>query len=102
MDDILAWLQSWYLDQCNGAWEHVYGVKIDTLDNPGWSVDIDLAETRLDGSSMDTISIQRTEDDWIHCAVADNRFKGGGGPENLKEILNIFKKWTKTISENSK
>jgi hypothetical protein len=28
--------QHWYLEQCNDLWEHSYGVKIDTLDNPGW------------------------------------------------------------------
>jgi hypothetical protein len=38
-------LQRWYLGECNGDWEHSYGVRIDTLDNPGWIVTIDLHET---------------------------------------------------------
>jgi hypothetical protein len=29
-------LQVWYGAQCNGSWEHTYGIKIETLDNPGW------------------------------------------------------------------
>ncbi len=33
--DLLTWVQRWYLDQCDGEWEHEWGVKIDTLDNPG-------------------------------------------------------------------
>ena len=31
----------WYLSQCNGDWEHAYGVKIDTLDNPGWTLEVE-------------------------------------------------------------
>ncbi len=45
--DVLAELQRWYLAQCNDDWEHSYGVTIETLDNPGWSVHIDLADTAL-------------------------------------------------------
>jgi hypothetical protein len=28
----------WYTKQCNGDWEHSYGIRIDTIDNPGWSL----------------------------------------------------------------
>lgn len=31
-NDDLIWLQSWYLSNCDGEWEHGYGVAIDTLD----------------------------------------------------------------------
>jgi hypothetical protein len=41
-----AWLAEWYIKNCNGDWEHQYGVKIETLDNPGWHVEIDLIGTR--------------------------------------------------------
>ena len=44
----LARLEAWYLRQCNGDWEHLYGVTIETLDNPGWSVTIDLTGTKLE------------------------------------------------------
>jgi hypothetical protein len=42
-------LHHWYLAQCDGDWEHSNGISIETLDNPGWSVKIDLSDTRLDG-----------------------------------------------------
>jgi len=48
-------LQTWYQAQCNGKWEHTCGVKIETLDNPGWSLTIDLAETNLSGRSFTKI-----------------------------------------------
>ena len=33
--DALYLLQRWYLERCDDGWEHSYGVRIDTLDNPG-------------------------------------------------------------------
>jgi len=46
-DDLLKWLQDWYAAQCDGDWAHEFGIKIGTLHNPGWSVQIDLAETQV-------------------------------------------------------
>lgn len=48
-------LIDWYLSNCDGDWEHVYGVKLETLDNPGWILTIDLAETDLDGKTLSDI-----------------------------------------------
>ena len=45
-------LQDWYLAQCNGDWEHEFGIKIDTLDNPGWSVVIDLLGTNYENKKL--------------------------------------------------
>jgi len=53
--NVLAELQRWYESQCNEDWEHQYGVKIDTLDNPGWSVIIDLDDTDLEGKPFQTV-----------------------------------------------
>lgn len=38
-------IQSWFAERCNGEWEHEFGITIETLDNPGWRVRIDLAGT---------------------------------------------------------
>ena len=38
MGDLLKVSQQWYQSKCDGTWEHMYGVEIDTLDNPGWTV----------------------------------------------------------------
>ena len=47
----LSALEKWYSGQCKGEWEHGYGVRIDTLDNPGWRVHIALHGTkRQDGA----------------------------------------------------
>jgi hypothetical protein len=38
-------LQNWYLAKCDGDWEHEFGISIETLDNSGWMVTIDLSNT---------------------------------------------------------
>jgi hypothetical protein len=96
MTSILIWIQKWFLLQCNDAWEHSYGIKIDTLDNPGWTVMIDLVGTSLENKTLNRISIDRAEDDWINCFAADNKYRGFGGPQNLIEILTTFKNWTES------
>jgi hypothetical protein len=86
-------LEAWYARNCDGDWEHSFGVSIETLDNPGWAVRVDLAETALAGRPFETVRIDRAPDDWLHCAVEANVFKGHGGPGNLHEILEAFARW---------
>lgn len=38
-------LNRWFATQCNGDWEHMNGVKIETTDNPGWWVRIEIDGT---------------------------------------------------------
>ena len=54
--DILKWLEKWYFSMCDGSWEHFYGVKIDTLDNPGWMVLIDIIDTPLEEKVFETFN----------------------------------------------
>ncbi len=51
-------IQAWYAAQCDGGWEHQYGVSIETLDNPGWCVMVDLS-----GTSLENISFQTYQED---------------------------------------
>ena len=37
----------------------LYGVRIDTVDNPGWSVEIDLTDTYLEDVPFDSIEEER-------------------------------------------
>lgn len=91
--NVLEKLQEWYLNNCDGDWEHSYGLKIVTIDNPGWSVDINLIETKLEDKFFEKIVIERNENNWIHCFVDKGYFKGRGGPNNLIEVLEIFCNW---------
>ena len=62
--DPLTWLQAWYATQCDGDWEHDYGVSIQTLDNPGWHLSVDLTETALAKAQFDPIRIERSAGDF--------------------------------------
>jgi hypothetical protein len=31
----LQWLQKWFESQCDGDWEHEFGITFKTVDNPG-------------------------------------------------------------------
>jgi hypothetical protein len=95
-------LQNWYLAQCDGEWEHTYGVSIGTLDNPGWSLEIDLVGTSLQTENFTSraygvadASSEPTGNDWLVCRVEKNKFLGHGGPKQLEEIINVFLSWAK-------
>src|SRR5436309_1348331 len=89
----LPFLQSWYQQQCNGFWEHSYGVTIETLDNPGWMVTVDLTETPLERATMEPVRRERSPRDWLVCEVAQRQFRGQGDSQKLSEILTIFQTW---------
>jgi hypothetical protein len=92
-------LQSWYRSQCNGDWEHTYGVKIETLDNPGWTLSVDLSVTALESRSFarishGTVAHSITDDgDWLACEVKDGKFVAAGGPEKLEQLIQTFLSW---------
>ena len=87
-------LQDWYLAQCNGDWEHTYGVSIGTLDNPGWTLDVELTDTSLAGKPFATLKEDMEHPtDWIHCSVSDLKFRGACGPLKLESVIEIFLAW---------
>jgi hypothetical protein len=88
--DVLTWLQGWYADQTDGDWEHAYGIKIDTLDNPGWAVVIDLAGTSLFNEVFDRREVHRSEDDWFVVWRENDQWQLACGPLNLAEGLCQF------------
>lgn len=83
-------IQQWYAGQCNGEWEHEYGIAIDTLDNPGWSVSIDLHGTNLETMNMEPYRKNNGENDWISCEIKDRKFIGNGDSLKLNTILKSF------------
>ena len=94
--NMLEWIQKWYKSNCDGYWEHMYGVKIDTLDNPGWHVLIDLVDTPLEEKKFENIVNYIDEDNWINCMVKEGVFNGGGDLYKLEDILLIFKNWVES------
>jgi hypothetical protein len=101
-DENLTWLMQWYLAECNDDWEHSYGVQIGTLDNPGWSLKIDLHETSLAGRPFSKVQHgvpaddleewQRTGSWWV-ADVKDSAFEAACGPLDLPVVIGAFRQW---------
>ncbi|PSF30036.1 rhodanese-related sulfurtransferase [Aphanothece hegewaldii CCALA 016] len=90
---ILADIQKWYASNCDGEWEHGFGITINTLDNPGWSVTINLKDTNLEGKNFEPFQNEASEERWIYCSVEENKFRGAGDETKLEEILKVFLDW---------
>ena len=88
---MISWIEQWYSSQCDGQWEHVYGIKVFTLDNPGWSVVIDLTDTEIETLEHGWTIEEKSETDWIGYSISDKTFKGSGDPKKLGEIFNLFR-----------
>jgi hypothetical protein len=102
---VLRDLELWYWAQCNGDWEHRHGVEISTLDNPGWSVRIDLHRTILRDKPFEPVSEripsegeEDEPDTWWSCQVVEQQFQGHGDPGSLARILQVFLEWAKSES----
>ena len=92
----------WYLAECNGDWEHSYGVKIDTLDNPGWTLNIDLRETDLQGRLFEKVKQGEPSSDleewrslgsWWVAEVRGDSFEASCGPLDLPAVIQLFRDW---------
>lgn len=93
-------LQNWYQSNCDEEWEHYYGVQIETLDNPGWSLKIDLIGTNLEDHIFQEINCENTEDDWYVCRVINNQYQGTGDPKKLELLLQTFLMWAKSQNDD--
>lgn len=92
-ENAFLWLLKWYQDRCDGDWEHGSSIHIGTIDNPGWSVTINLEYTELEYSEFQKIVIEHSKENWICCFIEDCRFEGRCGVNNLPEVLQIFRNW---------
>jgi hypothetical protein len=84
-------IQDWYKLNCDGDWEHSYGFSISTLDNPGWTIKIDLSETCLEQLDFKKeFQNQLSEHDWFHFKTDKEVLIIACGPENLRQVFEIF------------
>ncbi len=92
----LPWtkLSRWYESQCNGEWEHSWGVCIDTLDNPGWRLRIDLDETPLFDVAFHRESVEGGDDEpWYTCWRTASTWEAACSPDMLEGVVDIFLEW---------
>lgn len=92
-EEAVVWLQNWYANQCNGLWEQSKRIQISTIDNPGWSISINLKDTYLEGKTLDTKKQENSDTDWFYYWIKDNKFEAAGGSRNLLDMIKIFRRW---------
>lgn len=90
LSNTLEWLENWYLQQCNGYWEYSYGIKIETLDNPGWYLVIEFigTNTHLQNEGWKN---KEDEDGWCAYGIEDGVFSATCDPNKLGLLIQLFK-----------
>jgi len=91
-------LENWYSSHCNGDWEHQSGIEIDSLDNPGWHITIDLTGTKGENKTLERTKLGRSENDRLQYWVENRKFNAACGPKNLSELIGIFCEWFERLA----
>jgi Immunity protein 53 len=98
MNKSLKNLIDWYTIQCDGLWEHTNGITIHSLDNPGFSINIDLLGTRFENNCYQSIDWESNTDlgnEWISCYKTDEKiWVGACSPKQLERTIDLFIQWT--------
>lgn len=98
MNSSLGYLIEWYCAQCNGDWEHYHGIRIKTIDNPGFLVEVDLRGTKLEDvtyQSTEWESGANCDEEWFNCYKSDEKvWIGACSPRLLERILKLFIEWS--------
>jgi hypothetical protein len=104
MEDTLKRLQDWFKSQCNGTWEHDSGVSIETTDNPGWWLRVNLVGTALESRSFSPVNKGNClgldpRPPWSRCYVENGVFNGAGDADSLDGILETFVAWAEQVTK---
>ena len=83
-------ISDWFLSQCDGDWEHEFGIEIYTVSNPGWYIKIPLEETELEIIIIDIVHNIESEDDWYFIKTEENTIHAACSFNNIEKILNII------------
>ena len=89
--DALTWLQQWYKSQCDGEWEFRQGIKLLSVSNPGWCIEIDVFDTVLEDVYIAPRGHDSTPDNWYSFVLKEGLFVGSGDPSKLEFLILAFK-----------
>lgn len=84
-------LTAWFADHCDGEWEHDLGISIETLDNPGWALDVRLEDTELEGVVADWRRVEKSAGSWLHWRSTGAVFEARCGVADLTTALEAFR-----------
>ena len=64
---------------------------METVDNPGWFITIDLDETKWDHINLESNVMEKNGTDWYFYEIKEGKFKASGDPTKLEFLLVKFK-----------
>ena len=87
----LAFLTRWFAEHCDGDWEHDLGISLETLDNPGWALDVRIGDTSLQEIVMDWHRNDESDARWMHWRSTGETFEARCGASDLERALDAFR-----------
>lgn len=94
-------MQSWYASNCDGEWEHEFGVRIATTDNPGWHIKIDVSETDLEGVLVQRERREFPGGGWMIAWSDGSVFQAACSPLSLCHVDAFFEKMAKAAAADT-
>ncbi|WP_394813704.1 Imm53 family immunity protein [Streptomyces hazeniae] len=94
----MRFMQSWYASNCDGEWEHEFGLKIATTDNPGWHIKIDVCETSLEGILVERERCEFPDGEWMIAWSDGTVFQAACSPLSLCRVDAFFERLSKESS----
>ncbi len=95
--EIIDWIQNWFKENCDGKWEQGEGILINTLENPGWEVEIDISNTSIANIDLSWILNENGKHDWYGVKIENQKFNASGDAGKLEFLLNLFREMIEKI-----
>ena len=89
--DIIDWIQDWFANNCDGAWEKNEIIQITNIDNPGWEVEIDISKTSIAKLKVKWILNENGKQDWYGVKIENQKFTAAGDIKKLPFLLTLFR-----------
>ena len=80
-------LLRWYAARCDGAWEHRYGFTIESCDNPGLQVTVDIATEPALRPEADRPLTQEGDDPGVSMMIRDRKLVAFAAPGRERQML---------------
>lgn len=89
----INWLCEWYSNNCDGDWEHQNGVVIETIDNPGWNIIINIKSNLGKIEDIPWIHYEVDVNDWMGYKIENKRFEASGDASKLNLLIGLFREF---------
>lgn len=86
----LSWFNKWFSKEAIENIQYGLNVKIETLENSSWNIEIDLTNTKYSRISNKEENAKSTEFNWYRVQIKDKKFIGNGDFTKLDFLLGKF------------